>query len=123
MALVRRLSWRRAGPRIRRDRRLTQELVIRLLRIRRLGFLPRSGQGLGLLAPLCAVPPAQGLLRDRVKVPSGRPRYSGIVPVVWWRLIAHGFPFPLRGDGAALSRSEHVSKAAPVHWHAPAPAV
>ena len=95
IALVRRLSWGRAVLRIRREGRLARELIIRLLRIQKLGFLPSSAQGLGLLTPLCAVPPAQGLLRDRVEVPSGRLPSGGIVPGVWWRLIAHGFHSPL----------------------------
>jgi hypothetical protein len=90
-------------------------LTMRLLRIHRLGFLPPSGQGLGLLAPLCAIPPAQGLLPDRVEVPSGRLPCSGIVPVIWWRLIAHGLLSPLRGCGVALSRSKDASMAAAVH--------
>ena len=72
------------------------------LRIHNRGFRPPSGQGLGLLAPLCAVPPAQGLLPDRVEIPSGRLPCGGIVPVGWWRLIAHSFLSPLRGYGAAL---------------------
>jgi hypothetical protein len=115
MAPVRRLSRRRTALRIRREGRLARVLIIGLLRIHKLGFLPPSGQGLGLLAPLCAVPPAQGLLPDRVEIPSGRLPCSGIVPVVWWRLIAHGFLSPLRGCGAALSRSKDASKAVAVH--------
>ena len=80
-----------------------------------LGFPRYSGQRLCLQAPLCAVPPAQGLLLDRVEVPSGRLPCSGIVPVVCRRLIAHGLLSPLRGCGAALSRSKDASKAAAVH--------
>ena len=96
-------------------------LTIRLLRIPRLGFLPPSGQRLGLLAPLCAVPPAQDLragpvkIPSRVGIPSGRLPCSGMVLIVWWRLIAHGFLPPLRGCDAALSRSKDASKAGAVH--------
>src|SRR5580704_14165680 len=121
MALVRRLPRRRAVLRIRREGRLARVLTVRLLRIYNRGFLPPSGQGLGLLAPLCAVPPAQDLMpgrvkvRSRVKVPSGRPPSSGIVPVTWSRPIAHDFLPPLRGCRAALSRSKDASKAATVH--------
>ena len=95
MALVRRrLSRRRAILGIRREGRLARVLIMGLLRIPKLQFLPPSGQGLGLLAPLCAVPPAQGLLPDRVEVPSGRLPCSGVASVIWWRLIAHGFLSP-----------------------------
>ena len=65
-------------------------LIIRLLRIPELGFLPSSGQRLGLLAPLRAVPPAQELraglveIPSRVEIPSGRLPCSSIVPIVWW---------------------------------------
>jgi hypothetical protein len=75
-------------------------LTIRLLRVPELGFLPRSGQRLGLLAPLCAVPPAQDLRAGPVKIPSlvgipsGRLPCGGIVLTGWWRLIAHGVLSP-----------------------------
>ena len=96
-------------------------LIIRLLRIPELGSLPPSGQRLGLLAPLCAVPPAQDLraglveIPSRVEIPSGRLPRSGVVLIGWWRLIAHGFLPPLRGCAAALSCSKDASKAVAVH--------
>jgi hypothetical protein len=96
-------------------------LTIRLLRKPELGFLPCSGQRLGLLAPLCAVPPAQDLragpvkIPSRVGIPSGRLPCGGMVLTGWRRLIAHGFLSPLRGGGAALSRSKDASKAVAVH--------
>ena len=69
-------------------------------RIPALRFLP-PGDGLRLLAPLCAVPPLRGPL-VLVLVTAGRRACSGTGFVVWWLLITHGF-LPLRGYGAAPS--------------------
>lgn len=80
--------------------RRVRVLTRRLLRIPELGFLSLSGQRLGLLAPLCAVPPAQDLGAGRVKIPSWveipSGPWSGIVLIGWWRLITHGFLPPAR---------------------------
>jgi hypothetical protein len=71
-------------------------LTIGLLQlIKELGFLLVPRQGSRLLAPLCAVPPAQRLQRDRVQVPTGR-------RVVRRRLLAHEFPLPRGTDSRAL---------------------
>ena len=93
-----------------------------LLRIHNRGLRPPSGQGLGLLAPLCAVPPAQDLragpvkIPSRVGIPSRRLPCSGIVPVVWWRLIAHVSLPPARLRCRALPFKGRIEDSCGARW-------